>query len=121
MALLTDTHKAIMRSVQARALTASADIWRSPAPGVGRVGASTQIAAAAPCQIWPATSNNTAVHKFLALPEIAAARASHLAFFLDDIDIRAGDELRHGTARYKIEQVATMTTMRAAALSLVTP
>jgi hypothetical protein len=82
------------------------DLYRSPAAVGNKTGAPVLHTAAIPCRIRPAGDNPRLIAR--AQP-VNAVAVEHVAKFAAGADIRAGDELRDDTKRYKVEGVGRWT------------
>jgi len=119
MPTLSLAQKASIRAVHTTDHTDSLDLYRSPAASSSKIGAVALVTASVPCRVWEATQAPKLVQ---ALPEIAAARAEKIAFFLDTIDVRRGDELRDAAGtKYKVDGLGVWQTVKVAALAAVKP
>ncbi len=78
-------------------------VWRNPAPTGGRTAGLTEVLTAIPASIVPGDLDGEQVTAPLGL---AGDRGDHVGYLRYGTDVRPGDELRHGAARYKVESVA---------------
>lgn len=113
--MLTPAHRARVRATQLETMKRRGQIWRTPprASG-GKTPAPVQVAADVPCQIWPAA---TAAKLIAAVPDVGSGRYDAIGFCLDDVDLRAGDELRVDDQRYKVAGIGRWATLLVAGLS----
>lgn len=119
MAILTADELADIRADKADNYPDSIAIWRSPTSSGGKVGAMAQVATALG-RLWPKTdARGLAPHLVIAVPEIAAARVDAFVTFPNTVDVRIGDELRIGGARYKVDGSGLWTTTRVCTLDEV--
>lgn len=79
--------------------TTTMSIWRAAAISGGKGAGLAEVTASATFKLWPASQAPALI---AAIPEIAAARAAHIAAMLSAVDVRLGDELRSGTTKYKV-------------------
>lgn len=113
--MLTAAHRARMRATQLASLPKRAEIWRVPPRDASRKTlAPAKVAENVACQIWPAAQ---AAKILTAVPDLASGRYAEIGVFLDDADIRAGDELRIGARVVMIGGVGQWTTLKVCGLS----
>jgi hypothetical protein len=78
-------------------------VWRNPAPAGGRTAGLVEVLADIPASIVPGDLDGEQVTAPLGL---AGDRGDHVGYLRYGTDVRPGDEIRHGTERYKVESVA---------------
>lgn len=122
MGFLSNAQKAAIRaavvapSVEGEAL---ADVYRSPAAADGKTGARMLELIGMRIRIRPAGQDDSNLKLIPIAHPVNAARVAHVGKVAVGTDIRHGDELRVGTAKYLVEGVGTFTNARLAALSEV--
>lgn len=122
MGTLTEAQKVIIRgAVVAPSLEdeALADVYRSPAAAEGKTGVRKLELVGVPIRIRPAGQDDSNLKLIPIAHPVNAARVAHVGKVAVGTDIRHGDELRVGTAKYLVEGVGTFTNARLAALSEV--
>jgi hypothetical protein len=117
---LSDAQKAAIRaavttpSVEGEAL---ADVYRNPAAADGKTGARVLTTVGIPIRIRPAGQDDSNLKLIPLANPVNAARVAHVGKVAVGVDIRNGDELRIGMAKYLVEGVGIFTNARLAALS----
>jgi hypothetical protein len=120
VAFLSDAQKAAIRTaVVAPSLEdeALADLYRSPVASDGKTGTRALTTVGIPIRIRPAGQDDSNLKLIPLANPVNAARVAHVGKVAVGTDIRNGDELRVGTAKYLVEGVGSFTNARLAALS----
>jgi hypothetical protein len=95
----------------------TADLWRNPPESNNRTSARVDTGTNIPIRLRPAGRDDSNLKLIPLANPLNAARVTLIGKVAVSADVRNGDELRIGIARYLVEGVGTFTNARLAALS----
>lgn len=100
-------------TVEVCSLDQTCDIYRNPAASGGKTAALAASSSNVACEIVPASDQ---VRMTAPAPEIVGGRIDSVGYFLNDVNLSVGDEVRQSGIKYKVLGLGRWSTLRSASL-----